>query len=187
MSQFDEEAVEILKTHVLELQTQKPKIDEAIKNLISMLIGKGLTTSSIDVIADESIPTFTPQEALACGKLFLKTISSLQLIDYVTWTTMREQTIDQLSFNRLDESIKYKSLHFLYTKIINSNVKSLKISKTFGKNYFLWNKLSFNIIKQSILSNDLISTEEIVLNNKISYNLMNYFLFQFEMSLAGNL
>jgi hypothetical protein len=157
--------------YIMLLQNESPKIDMAMKNFISMLIGQSLTLSDIDMSTGMMI-SFTASQALACAKLVLKAIQSYELLDYLAYASAYPQAEQQTGLDRLDELRKYKALRFLRDRVITSKQS---VNKFFGKSYFLWSKQWSSIVS---------SPMEVPLG--VSDEQLRYFLSGFEQSLQDD-
>ena len=132
MSEFDEASSAVLEKYAVECQEQAPKIVDAIKNLVSVVLGKQMTQTSFDA---ESAVLYTSQQALLCAKLLAKSIQQVALTEYSIWSSLYPQTSSQTADDRLTQLLRYKTLVYLRQKVLRANQS---ICKFFGVNYFLW-------------------------------------------------
>lgn len=166
-------ATEDFEQYILQYENEKPKIDSALKNLISIIVGKSLTSTETD-ISSGSI-SFSSNQAFTCAKVLLKCVQNYELPNYIEFSTKYLQHENQSGIQRIIQLSKYKALLLLRNRIISNNQS---INKFFGKSYFL-DSLVFNDLKESILqtieSNGVVS---------ISMEQAQYFVNLFEKSLT---
>lgn len=87
--------MEDMEQYILHLQSEGPKIDEAMKNIIAMIVGRSLTTTDTDAMGSD-VPTYTPTQALTCARIVLKAIQEVELMDYLPWTEANPQLPSKL-------------------------------------------------------------------------------------------
>lgn len=163
---------EELENYAQHLQQEQPKLNDAIKNLISLVLGLSLTYSETDKDCADYI-SYSPEDALKCGKTLLKSIQSCELVEVGEWCINNPQIHDQTAVHRIDEVIKYKVVCLLRQRALKGSVS---ISKFFGQSYIEWTN-HWPSIKQLALTSKDESLSSVVLSN---------FLFEFESSFMSS-
>ena len=126
MSEFGEESdysVQLAK----DLQQDLPTIYTSTKNLIAYLLGKNSTS-------EDQIPV---GHVMACAKYLLLAIQSSELPDLEQFCIEFPQPEKQLGMNRLSDICKYKVVYQLRNRSVE---KGGKVSRLFGRSYFVWSK-----------------------------------------------
>lgn len=121
------------------LQQEAPKIDVSVKNYLSVLIAKGQKdvpqvagSSSSNTV--DSLSNLPPHFLMDYAKLLLQCLQSCVPLEYQTFFEQNAQPESQSASDRLDHMCKYKAICALRQHTID---KGGKVSKTFGKSYFL--------------------------------------------------
>ena len=138
-------ADDLLEQHTKLLQEERPTIGNAIKNLISMLLGRA--TDPCAAFMFENDATFTPIIGLTCGRCLLQAIEMHQLSTPFDYATSHRQSDDQSGDARLTEIIQYKCLFGLATQ---ARIAGGKVSTLFGRRWFLWSD-AWSSIKTTIV------------------------------------
>lgn len=159
--------IEIMDQYIKQVLSENPKIDSAIKNLLSILISK--------FYHDDETP-MDYSSSMACAKIFLKTLNKYQLTETNEYFSNYKQEEKQSGIERIDEICKYKVILALHKDCLN---KTEKISKRFGKSYFLWTN-SWSSLKKLIL-------DDSEAESMISFDAINLFLNLFEQSLVESI
>lgn len=155
--------------YILYLQNENPKIDIAMKNYISVLLGRSFAASDTDNTL--GMISFSTNQALLCAKIVLKAIQSIDLLDYLEFSSQYPQREMQTGLDRIQELSRYKALRFLRDRVISSNQS---VNKFFGKSYFLWSK-QWTSVAEKILASD---------PGTISKEQLHYFVHYFGESLS---
>jgi hypothetical protein len=163
----DLEEEKVMNEFLQKLQSEQPKIDQSLKNFLSIMAGKYSSMTietrvtpvkqselpledSISVMKKSSlnIQHFAPNHLLSFVKLFLQVLQSTPLLTYQEYRNQHPQKPDERAIDYLDKLCHYKAIYFLREKVIHDN---LKVSKVFGKDYFLKTNI-FPDIKSQVLS-----------------------------------
>ena len=160
----DEEKVmnEILQ----KLQNEQPKIDQSLKNLLTVILGKVSSHTlesgmdQMNIASDDNkegntnrktsnfnLAHFTPSNLLSFVKLFLGALQETALPSLQEYFVQHPQKEDESAIAYLNRICDYKASYFLREKVIQNKSK---ISKIFGKSYFLYTNV-FPEIKQRML------------------------------------
>lgn len=131
------------ETLVKDLQDDIPTIYVSVKNLIALLLGKGFYGPNI-----EPSVHLTPSIAMNAAKYLLEAIRTQPLLSVEEYCTQHPQQQDQLGVDRLDEISKYRVVSELSEKVLQ---KGGKISRLFGRRYFIWSK-SWSRIRPLVVS-----------------------------------
>jgi hypothetical protein len=159
-AKLDEERVmnEILK----ELQAEQPKIDQSLKNFLTVVTAKSsslVLEAKIANVTVESSSTlqkahpainvnrFTPTSLLSFVKLFLSALQETPLLDVSLFFHENPQGSHESAVDYLNKICFYKGIFFLREKVL---VEKQKISKYFGKSYFLHTNI-WKTIKENFL------------------------------------
>ena len=126
MSQFDEESDYSMKL-AQELQQDLPTIYTSAKNLIAYMLGKNSS-------GDDQVPV---GHVMACAKFLLQAIQTSELPDLEQFCSEHPQPEKQLGMERLDDICKYKAVYALRSVAVS---KGGKVSRLFGRQYFVWSK-----------------------------------------------
>ena len=140
---LDSASTDILNSNCHILQQEQPKISEAVKNLISLLLGLSSTASSTDVETGTRV-LISMDDALSCAKTLLQAIqlSAKSLPDDPSqWGSIHAQKEQQSASNRLDEIIDsyFKccgTYRWRSSTSIRSSRDGSRISCRFGKIIF---------------------------------------------------
>ncbi len=115
---------------LLKLQSDQPKIDNAIKNLLAILMAQ---QPAFEAEGDYIVPS----KAMECGKHFLRHLQTYPLLSIDEYCVKFPQSDTQSANDRLDEICRYKSLYCLREHCTTAGIK---VSKTFGRSYFIHTK-----------------------------------------------
>ena len=166
-------SVTILENLSKELMNDQPSIDDALKNTISLLVAKGMTTTDAKIANGECVINI--EVAFSIARFISKSINSLDLPSLECWILENPQGDNQLATDRIDEVIKMKVCKFLYDKVKSSSAKDVnaKVTKLFGKKFIIWTK-TWDRISAKVLETceGMINTQEI-----------EYFLSTFKQSI----
>lgn len=137
-----EESDDVFNGLTLKLMNDEPRIENALKNFLSVLIGKASVPSpsipSSSMISTKQTIAILSKTYLTCGRLFLKHLQDFQLIDPVSWGIKHTQQGSQSALERIDEITKYKVVFVLHKMV---KEKNSKISQYFGKLFFQWSQI----------------------------------------------
>lgn len=149
-----------LSEFVQEAQSESPKIEAAVKNLISLLV----STRDVDM-----------KDALAIAKSLLKAIHNTPLLTVDEYCLKYPQKNEQSGVDRLNEVCKLKTVIELRERVI---AHQAKISKLFGRKYFAWTRCWPDI--RSVVQADMKA------NASIAEETMEVFLIVFGASLTAD-
>jgi hypothetical protein len=90
-----------------DLTDDQPNIETAIKNYITILLGRN-AAQTIHSLDYEILSRFSPPICLNCAKLLVKALNSFRLLTLSTWTEKFPQAEEQTASDRLDEINRYK-------------------------------------------------------------------------------
>ena len=139
-------ADDLLEHHSKLLQEERPTIGNAIKNLISVLLGRATDPSSSLMFENDA--TFSPIIGLTCGRCLLQAIERYELLNPIDHATAHPQSEDQSGEDRLTEIIQYKCLFAL---ALQARSAGGKVSTLFGRRWFLWSG-AWSRIKTTIVA-----------------------------------
>jgi len=166
-------SIAILEDLSKELMNDQPSIDEALKNTISLLVAKSMTTSEDKIANGECL--ITADVALACARFISKSINGSDLSSLECWIKENPQGDDQLAVDRIEEITRMKVCKFLYDKVKSSATKdpNAKITKLFGRKFIVYTK-TWDAITAKVLEDceGMINLQEI-----------EYFLSTFKQSI----
>ena len=158
------------------LHQETPKIADAVKNLIALLLALSKTASTTD-LESGSRTYFSDLEALECGKLLLKAIQKCgdELDrDLIGWGVNNPQLPDQSAIDRLDQIVQYKAVLFLTNRISNLS-KPITVNKCFGRTFLIWSGIDLNHIRDVAMT---------LREDKVSDLLLSKFIDEFQQSLT---
>ncbi len=113
---------------LLKLQSELPKIDSAIKNLLAILMAQQPVEGEHYIV---------PSKAMECGKHILRHLQTYPLLSIDEYCVKFPQSETQSANDRLDEICHYKALYCLREHCTKAGTK---VSKTFGRSYFIHTK-----------------------------------------------
>ena len=167
-SKDEEEGFNDFDRFTLLAQQDKPLIDAALKNLLSVLIAR------------DSIQ-FPPQTVLPCARLLIKKINAFALVGPVEWGSLHPQPSSQSALERIEELTKYNVICSLRGLCVT---KGGSICKLFGRNYLLWTYV-WTEIRDGIITELANLKENSTLHSDINTEVMTVFLDCFTQSLQG--
>ena len=167
-SKEEEEGFNDFDRFTLLAQQNKPLIDAALKNLLSVLIAR------------DSLQ-FSPQTVLPCARLLIKKINAFTLVGPVEWGSLHPQQSSQSALERIEELTKYNVICSLRGLCI---AKGGSICKLFGRSYLLWTGI-WTEIKEGIITELANQKENSTLHSDINTEVMTVFLDCFTQSLQG--
>jgi hypothetical protein len=163
----------IMNEWIQQVQSERPKIDSATKNLLAVLMSRKPPTPNSTQTPNEGEDYIPPAKAMECAKVFLKTLQAFPLLSMDEFCTKFPQSTSQSANERLDEICKYKAIYAL--KEHSSNI-AVKVSKTFGRCYFT-NTKQWESMKDSTMGN---------ITDKLAIEDLELFLKIFEKSIFAN-
>lgn len=126
-------AATVLKDYCDEILEDQPKLDAAIKNLISIF----LSNISKDEDGNQAaVDQLVFQHVMSCARLLSKEFNAALLSDVLVWCEDNPQGETSAS-DRMTEVAQYKAAKFMLDKVIESGQKP---SKIFGKKFLLMTK-----------------------------------------------
>lgn len=129
------------------LLSEEPKIESAIKNLVSVLLANNLTNGS-DIQRQDAM---TPSLLIGCAKKVVQYINSIQLVDVIDWGVAHPQKEAETASDRIDSITNYKVARLMWNK---ARTKSTKICKVFGLNMLLWTQMAEDMFNSLVLNNE---------------------------------
>lgn len=138
-----------LKEYIEELQNEVPRIDAAVKNLITLLVGS---------------KNFEIKDALTMGKALLNAVQQTSLLDIDEFCSKYPQRDNQSGLDRLTEVCRYKTVFGLRNLVLDTKAK---VSKLFGRKYLIWTKIWPDILshtQNSLKSNATLMEEDVNLS-----------------------
>lgn len=207
-----EEEAEVMNEVLQVLQKETPKIDQSVKNLLSVMMGryssltidakmKNVTPNSPSSSSSASVASNpSPEETSALGhtvftkatiniehfhqknlfsfaKVLLNSLQETNLPGVSEFLASHPQGSEELGMQYLDKILNYKGIYFLRQKIIQ---EKQKVSKYFGKSYFLftdvWSVLKEQVHQRAKTIPDLTLTSEEI----------DYLLAIYEKSIFGS-
>ena len=123
-----------------EIAADSPKIEQALKNLVSIILAKVMSSNGfINQPQNEvSLIEITPDIALSCVRIILKSVNDQSLLSPLEWGLINVQGENQTALSRIDEISKYRVLYSMHLLCLS---KSGKVTKLFGKFFFLWSNI----------------------------------------------
>mmetsp|Transcript_3305 Transcript_3305/g.5163 ORF Transcript_3305/g.5163 Transcript_3305/m.5163 type:complete len:237 (+) Transcript_3305:23-733(+) len=121
----------VLESYCKEFIEDQPKIDAAVKNMISQYLAQIQTGDEHTATATATV---SAQEVIAAARLILKEINNFTLLDPVEWGQQYPQDESSSSVDRLDEIARYKAALYMKEK---ADASGLKASKSFGRKYLI--------------------------------------------------
>lgn len=158
-----EQTIELCLDEIIQ---DSPKINDATKNLISIILGSDLSSNT------EVFSVTRTEDLLRCGRLLLKALPLIEFLDTPAWGTERPQREDQSADDRISEISKYKVCLYLVNKCKQPNNASL--SKMVGKKFFQYTDC------WTRLRNYIVSSK-----GELDDDILNLFLDKMEESLTG--
>jgi hypothetical protein len=129
---------QVMDLWIQAIRADSPKIDQAVKNLLAVLLSKPAPTGSSSLLNHQSTEEVEeylfPTQALESARLFLRTLQEHPLQIYDEFCRQVPQTDSQSAIDRLDQVCKYKAVLAVREYVLQEGGK---VSKTFGRDYFL--------------------------------------------------
>lgn len=127
-----------------EIAADSPKIEQALKNLVSIILAKVMSSNGVINQPQNEVNSIevTPDIALSCVRIILKSINEQSLLSPLEWGLINVQGENQTALSRIDEISKYRVLYSMHLLCLS---KSGKVTKLFGKLFFLWSNIWPNI------------------------------------------
>jgi hypothetical protein len=139
MADMTDTMVDEMSEKCSSLMNEQPKIESAVKNLISVLLAENMTIASNDFERQEAM---TPSAVIACARKIVKYINDYSLKDVVQWGVDHPQGSEETASDRIDSLANYKVAYFMWAK---AKSKSGKLCKIFGFNLLLWSRMLDNM------------------------------------------
>lgn len=152
----------VLRDLADQVKNETPRITDAVKNFMSLLIAKSFTDTD-----------FNAAIITACSKTLLFEAQRFVLPTIEEFLVKHPQGADQTGEERIDEVCRYKVIYALREQL--KATQDQKISKFFGKSFFKWSKC-WPELRQSVESN-------LMRDQNISEEYVTLFLNMFEHSI----
>jgi hypothetical protein len=128
------EITEEMESYAEFLRNESPKVDFAIKNLLSLLLAKSLANNLYDTGTNKK-KVINTESGLYCTRIFIKHLNSLNLPNAIEWGSLNPQLQNQTSIERMNQLIQYKVAVILLEQV---KLKGGKISQLFGRKFLIW-------------------------------------------------
>jgi hypothetical protein len=161
---IEEDGSDILHSLARQLQDELPRISDAVKNLMALLMAQSFVDTD-----------FSSTVIAVCAKALLYELQHFDLVSLEEFCEIYPQQDQQLAVSRLDEVCRYKVVLAARQRL--STVQSAKVSKYFGKSFVVWSRCWSSL---------RLKVEQNLSSQGIGEDFVKIFLNVFEDSLVGN-
>jgi hypothetical protein len=187
MTEFVDPELEVLADLSKEVMEETPKLDAALKNLASILMGNSVTRSESDPGKPRS-----PNQVINSMKYLYKAINAQAFKESPQWGVDHPQGEEQSALDRIEQIKRYKVVKMLHSRVCGTDhdvqnnskgkVGSPSPGKYFGKKFFTWAEGAFDEIKARAVA----TADKVATMTEDDKDALNDFVAAFEQSLRDD-
>lgn len=142
LTQNDEDEARIMNELLRDFQSEQPKIDVSMKNLLSVLMGKSSLPPAIlpnntataaspgaAQSATAAVTNISNEYLMSYAKLFLTVLQSLPMLTVDEFCRTYPQKESQSAINRIEEVCAYKALYALHSYTIQNKGELTRVTQ----------------------------------------------------------